>query len=542
MQPENGRWQLLSAGISVMVLVCVMLVGCGPGSAGKSTGTKTSGLSRAQGATVRPTRPRPHRSAARTAKLSAGTTAIGVAVDQATGGYWILKSNGGAAAFHAPWRGSLPGQVHGGPVPVAIAAGRRGGYLVLTSNGAVHNFGTPHYGGDAGRLPYGVTAVSLTADQHTGGYWILRSDGVVSAFHAPSLGSLAPAVPEGTAVLAITSGKPGGYLVMKSHGALPAGYGGQFWPSIPTTRKVAALTFDIGAANLGGLPMVLKTLRRDHATATFFLIGAWVSRFKNWARKIEESGAAIGDLSNDHEHFPSISDQSMRDQVLSAQSQIEKVTGRQPWPWFRFPFGDHDNHTITVVNSLGFATIGWTVDTLGWEGTSRGITVQSIIDRVVAARRPGEIVLMHPAATTDGSILDAQALPGIIKALRAYGYSFVNVNALRKAIGFKVPRAVVSVRGFGTPSYGANARSLPRGATAVALAADPATGGYWIADSNGSVAGFHAGLRGSLKGHVPPGYSVTAIAAGPHGGYLLLTSNGGIHVFGTPWFGSIVTP
>jgi len=232
----------------------------------------------------------------------------------------------------------------------------------------------------------------------------------------------------------------------------------------------------------------------------------------------------------------------MRDQVLSAQSQIAKVTGKQPWPWFRFPFGDHNDHTITVVNSLGFATIGWTVDTLGWEGSSRGITVRSIIERVVAARRPGEIVLMHPAATTDGSILDAQALPGIITALRGYGYSFVNVNSLREAIGFKVPPAVVDVRGFGTPSYGSNARSLPHGVTALAIAADPATGGYWIADSDGSVAGFRAPRHGSLAGHVPPGYSVTAIAAGPHGGYLLLTSNGGIHVFGMPFFGSIVSP
>jgi peptidoglycan/xylan/chitin deacetylase (PgdA/CDA1 family) len=480
-----------------------------------------------------------HRPAGR---LSRGTTAIGIAADSKTGGYWILKSNGGVANFHAPRHGSLEGNVPAGSVVTAIAAGRPGGYLVLTSDGGVRNFGTPSFGSDAGKLPFGVTAVSLTSDRATGGYWILRSDGVVDSFHAPHRGSVAGPVPEGSAVLASAAGQRGGYLVMDAKGALPKGYGGQFWSLIPTTKKIAALTFDIGAANLGGLPHVLTTLRRDHVPSTFFLIGAWVARFKSAANQIVKSGAAIGDLSLDHEHFPRIPDYSMREQVLGAQSEISEVTGAQPWPWFRFPFGDFNDHTIAVVNSLGFATIGWTVDTLGWEGSSRGITVGSIIRRVVDARRPGEIVLMHPAATVDHSTLDARALPGIIKALRSYGYSFVTINALRQAIGFHVPRAVVTISGFGTPSYGSNASAIPTGVSAVAIAGDPKTGGYWIVDSDGRVAGFHAPLHGSLAGHVPPGYCVTAITAGMNGGYLVLTSNGGVHNFGTPWYGSIVSP
>lgn len=471
--------------------------------------------------------------------LAPGTTAIGIALDRATGGYWILKTNGGVANFHAPWDGSLEGKVAHGSVR-AITAGRDGGYLILTASGRVYGFGARTYGSDAGLLPAGVEAVGLAVDQKTGGYWILRSDGLVDSFHAPLRGSLPGPVRPGAAVLGIASGRPGGYLLMDARGSLPDGYGGRFWSSIPTTRKVAALTFDIGAANLGGLPRVLSTLRRDHVASTFFLIGAWVARFKKAAKEIVKSGAAIGDLSLDHEHFPRISDFSMREQVFGAQSEIEKVTGAQPWPWFRFPFGDQNDHTIAVVNSLGFATIGWTVDTLGWEGSSRGITVRSIVNRVVAARRPGEIVLMHPAATVDHSILDAKALPGIIKALRSYGYSFVTINALRNSIGFHVPFAVVKVHGYGTPAYGSNAEQVPEGVAAVAMAGDPATGGYWIVDSDGTVAGFHARLHGSLAGHVPPGYSITAMTAGLHGGYLILTSNGGVRTFGTPWYGSIV--
>ena len=52
--------------------------------------------------------------------------AVGLAVDTATGGYWILKSNGGVANYNAPWHGSLAGQIATGAAPaIAGAAARR---------------------------------------------------------------------------------------------------------------------------------------------------------------------------------------------------------------------------------------------------------------------------------------------------------------------------------------------------------------------------------------------------------------------------------
>jgi hypothetical protein len=54
-------------------------------------------------------------------KLPAGVTPVGVAADPATGGYWILKSNGGVANFNAPWHGSLTGKLAAGQTVTAIA-------------------------------------------------------------------------------------------------------------------------------------------------------------------------------------------------------------------------------------------------------------------------------------------------------------------------------------------------------------------------------------------------------------------------------------
>src|ERR1022692_2127595 len=463
-------------------------------------------------------------------QLRAGVRAVGLAVDPATGGYWILKSTGGVDGFHAPWHGSLYGKIPAGATVTAIAAGQPGGYLILTSTGGVHSFGTPWYGSDAGQLHAGVRAVGLAADPATGGYWILKSTGGVDGFHAPWHGSVYGKIPAGATVTAIAAARPGGYLILSSTGGrLPANLRGRQWDVIPTRRRVVALTFDIGPT--AGVKSILAALRRDHVRATFFLIGGVARRFKATARSIAAAGQLVGDHSNTHPHFTRITDARIRAEVLRAQTEIKSVTGLDPWPWFRFPFGDHNAHTISVVNSAGFVPIGWTVDTLGWMGTSGGITVRIVVHRVLANRRPGEIVLMHGGSdANDHSTLDADALPKVIRKLRAHGYSFVNLNALRK-FGSRVRRSNERVRHFGTPGHGSDAGQLRPGVTAVGLAANPATGGYWILKSTGGVDGFHAPWHGSLHCKIPARATVTAIAGLPDG-YLILTSNGAVHSFG----------
>jgi peptidoglycan/xylan/chitin deacetylase (PgdA/CDA1 family) len=80
------------------------------------------------------------------------------------------------------------------------------------------------------------------------------------------------------------------------------------------------------------------------------------------------------------------------------------------------------------VNQLGYAAIGWTVDTLGWEGTSGGQSTSTVLARVLAGLRPGEIVLMHVGSNpTDHSTLDADALAAVIRAVRARAYNLTTL-------------------------------------------------------------------------------------------------------------------
>ncbi len=90
-----------------------------------------------------------------------------------------------------------------------------------------------------------------------------------------------------------------------------------------------------------------------------------------------------------------------------------------------------NSRVLGDVNGLGYVAVRWTVDSLGWEGTSGGMTVQKVIDRVLAAVQPGEIVLMHLGSNPDdNTTLDADALPAIIDGIRARGYGMVTLRAL----------------------------------------------------------------------------------------------------------------
>jgi peptidoglycan-N-acetylglucosamine deacetylase len=87
------------------------------------------------------------------------------------------------------------------------------------------------------------------------------------------------------------------------------------------------------------------------------------------------------------------------------------ITGENRGLTGRFPFGARDARTIWVVNNCCHMAVRWTVDTLGWQGTSGGGSVASVVERVRQGLRPGAIILMHIGANpNDGFTLDADAL------------------------------------------------------------------------------------------------------------------------------------
>jgi len=216
-----------------------------------------------------------------------------------------------------------------------------------------------------------------------------------------------------------------------AHSPVPSRLAGTDWERIPTTRKVVALTFDAGA-NADAVPSILATLNRNRVPGTFFLTGTFVDRYPGAARQIA-SAHRVGNHTMTHPHLPALPDAKATREVVDAETRIRQITRKDPSPLFRFPYGDRTSHTIRLANALGYVPVRWTVDSLGWKGTSGGMTAQRVIARVIDTVQPGAIVLMHVGShPEDKSILDAEALPGLIEQVRSRGYSFVSLNALLK--------------------------------------------------------------------------------------------------------------
>ncbi|WP_245862618.1 polysaccharide deacetylase family protein [Georgenia soli] len=197
---------------------------------------------------------------------------------------------------------------------------------------------------------------------------------------------------------------------------------------LPTSERVVALTFDGGASGTA-VADILGTLDRDDVPATFFVTGEFARSFPAAVRQIAAGGHLVGNHSDTHPAFPQLTNEAVRAQLERADEAIRAQTGRTTRPYFRFPYGSRTPLDVSVVNDAGYVPFRWTVDTLGWQGTSGGTSVASVRDRVLGSARPGQIVLMHVGANpTDGSTLDADALPEVVEGLRALGYRFVRLD------------------------------------------------------------------------------------------------------------------
>ncbi|MDQ3876447.1 MAG: polysaccharide deacetylase family protein [Actinomycetota bacterium] len=194
---------------------------------------------------------------------------------------------------------------------------------------------------------------------------------------------------------------------------------------VPTRKREVALTLDAGD-NARGAWRVVTVLVRQHVPATFFLTGRWARENRQLARVI---GARfdVGNHTYSHPYLTRLDSSAVANEIRRGAQAIRRFARRDPRPLFRFPYGDSDSRTIAIANGLGYVPIRWTVDTLGWMG-AEGQTVAGAVGRVLAALRPGAIILMHVGAAGDGSTIDTRALAKVISAVRRRGYSFTSLG------------------------------------------------------------------------------------------------------------------
>ncbi|GGV72293.1 hypothetical protein GCM10010277_84970 [Streptomyces longisporoflavus] len=200
---------------------------------------------------------------------------------------------------------------------------------------------------------------------------------------------------------------------------------------IPTREREVALTFN-AAWNDAGLDSILEELTRSRAPATFFLTGDFADRHPAVVRKIAAAGHGLGNHSFSHPRFKDLTRAGRQHEVAAADRALRAAgAGRTVTPFFRFPYSQTSPAHIREVNALGFADIEYTADTNGWKGTAGGMTVDRAVDRALRALRPGAVLQMHVGASHGRTeVIDARALPRILKVLTTRGYRVIDLRTL----------------------------------------------------------------------------------------------------------------
>lgn len=184
--------------------------------------------------------------------------------------------------------------------------------------------------------------------------------------------------------------------------------------------KVVMLTFDDGPTK-DVTPKILDILKENNVKALFFVTGYGIKNVDMLKREAAE-GHTIGTHTMTHDDLTKMTEQQVRDEVNPVNEQVEKILGQKP-KYFRPPFGSYNKTVLKVVQdedkmflmNWDDGSLDWDhVDSKGWKDPNQ--VVKDTMDQLHA----GAVILMH-----DTHMHTAEALPEIIKQIRAKGYEFV---------------------------------------------------------------------------------------------------------------------
>ena len=186
-------------------------------------------------------------------------------------------------------------------------------------------------------------------------------------------------------------------------------------------QKLVALTFDDGPSPF--TPQFIKTLRDNHAPATFFVVTEQLKDFGDAAREAVRDGFEIGDHTVDHQMLATMGKTDQEHEIIDGARQMKEAGIPTP-QLFRPPGNSFDNTTVGILRQQHLLMTLWDVDTEDYKLPGTPAIVQTVLSQA----RPGSIVLMHDGGGDRSQTL--AAVPQIIKGLRARGFKLVTVPEL----------------------------------------------------------------------------------------------------------------
>ncbi|RKN24319.1 glycosyltransferase [Micromonospora musae] len=201
--------------------------------------------------------------------------------------------------------------------------------------------------------------------------------------------------------------------------------------------RTIALTFDDGP-DPRWTPQVLDVLRRHHAHATFFVVGARVNEHPELVRRILAEGHEIGSHTFTHADLAAAPAWRRELELSLTRKAIASATGQQV-TLLRPPFSSvpsaltgADYDALRTAAGSGHVAVLADLDTRDWQRPGAA----QIVEAATPAGGRGAVVLMHDGGGDRDQTV--AALDRLLPELTRQGYRFTTVSA-----GIDAPESAV---------------------------------------------------------------------------------------------------
>ena len=197
-------------------------------------------------------------------------------------------------------------------------------------------------------------------------------------------------------------------------------YGTDQHGPLPLAKNEVVITFDDGPRP-ETTPRVLAALKAECVKATFFMQGNNLMAYPDLARQVVAEGHSAGLHSYKHDHMSKLSVLAQIQDFNATREAAAKVLGKSAAPFYRFPYLGETPALMYALKVSGYTVFSIDAGANDWEA---GETPQSVTDRLMKnLEGKGGIILLH-----DAQDVTAQAMPMILKTLKAKGYKVVHIK------------------------------------------------------------------------------------------------------------------
>jgi peptidoglycan-N-acetylmuramic acid deacetylase len=220
------------------------------------------------------------------------------------------------------------------------------------------------------------------------------------------------------------------YVVRKSNhekagGGIPSGIDlskyDAYYMDTATDEKVIYFSFDCGYEN-GYTKKILKTLKRHHAKAIFFVTGWYIKSHPEIVKQMKEEGHLVGSHTANHKNMAKLSTAQIKSELNECARLMKEKAGYEIDPYVRPPEGSFSVNSLRAAQSLGYHTIFWSMAYYDYDVNNQP-GKDYVVNHFKQNYHKGALPLMHNTSSSNCAALD-----DVLTYLEGQGYRFGRID------------------------------------------------------------------------------------------------------------------